>query len=460
MKTKLLFVLFMISDFTGFTQIIPIFHKGWEGYEWKEYQHRVDFRNHKFDSIVNFKNAHFDSKLRFFGAEFHSLANFENTQFDSTANFEKAHFDSSAKFIDAKFISSIIFDSAEFHSLANFKFAQFDSTADFLHAQFDSTADFYVTKFNSVALFGFIKFHSSANFNRSIFNSTFFGGTKFNSNANFDLATFLSNVDFGGAEFDSIASFRYVLVKDSIVFDYNTLPLYLDLSGIQLKGGDLDLTNSIINKKYGKCLINLVNADIEKIKLRYSTFELYFPDKENINSDIKTNTYERLLKNQKDNGFTSSYEKLDKEYAAFKYLKSGKYSSLGGWTLNMVNKYWWGYGYDKTLIIVNTLLIFVLFSLVNCIFFPWILNIYEVPNIKSLAAAVTAKNVVLQRIKIVPIAFFYTGLIFFGLKFSTENLKYKENLMGWRVFNLVYFFVIYISGIVCLGYLANFILST
>ena len=77
MKTKLLFVLFMISDFTGFTQIIPIFHKGWEGYEWKEYQHRVDFRNHKFDSIVNFKNAHFDSKLRFFGAEFHSLANFE-----------------------------------------------------------------------------------------------------------------------------------------------------------------------------------------------------------------------------------------------------------------------------------------------------------------------------------------------------------------------------------------------
>ena len=187
---------------------------------------------------------------------------------------------------------------------------------------------------------------------------------------------------------------------------------------------------------------------------------MHFPYDDDINSDMKTNTYERLLKTQKDNGFTSSYEKLDKDYAEFKYIKSGKYSFFGGWILNMVNKYWWGYGYDKTLIIVNTLLIFVLFSLINCIFFPWILNIYEVHNIKSLGAAVTAKNVILQRIKIVPIAFFYTGLIFFGLKFSTENLKYKENLIGWRFFNLVYFFVIYISGLVCLGYLANFILST
>ena len=200
--------------------------------------------------------------------------------------------------------------------------------------------------------------------------------------------------------------------------------------------------------------------DIEKLKLRYSMFELRFPYDDAFNSDMKTNIYERLLKTQKDNGFTSSYEKLDKEYSEFKYIKSGKYSSIGGWILNMVNKYWWGYGYDKTLIIVNTLLIFVLFSIVNCIFFPWILNIYEVPNIKNLAVAVTAKNVIFHRIKILPIAFFYTGLIFFGLKFTTENLKYKENLIGWRFFNLVYFFVIYISGLVCLGYLANFILST
>ena len=243
------------------------------------------------------------------------------------------------------------------------------------------------------------------------------------------------------------------------MLDYCTLPYYLDLSGIQLKGDNLDLTNSTVNKKYGKCLINLVNADIEKIKLRYSMFELYFPDKDDLTSDMNTNIYERLLKTQKDNGFTSSYEKLDKDYAEFKYLKSGKYWSIIGVPLNFLDKNWWGYGYDKMLIIRNTLFIFILFSIINCIFFGWIINIYDVPNLKDLAEVVIAKNVILQRIKTLPIAFFYTGLIFFGLKFSTENLKYKENLIGWRFFNLVYFFVIYLGGLVCLGYMANLILS-
>lgn len=320
------------------------------------------------------------------------------------------------------------FHSEKFDSTANFKYTHFDSTADFFGAQFDSIADFFGAQFNSTADFSGVQFDSSAY--------------------------------FFGTQFDSIASFRGANIQESIYFDDSTLPYLLDLSGIRIKEGNLDLTNSIVNEKYGKCLINLVNVDIEKLKLRYSMFELRFPYDDAFNSDMKTNIYERLLKTQKDNGFTSSYEKLDKEYSEFKYIKSGKYSSIGGWILNMVNKYWWGYGYDKTLIIVNTLLIFVLFSIVNCIFFPWILNIYEVPNIKNLAVAVTAKNVIFHRIKILPIAFFYTGLIFFGLKFTTENLKYKENLIGWRFFNLVYFFVIYISGLVCLGYLANFILST
>ena len=111
----------------------------------------------------------------------------------------------------------------------------------------------------------------------------------------------------------------------------------------------------------------------------------------------------------------------------------------------------------KSILNIN---IFIFFSIINCIFFPWITNIYEIPYIKNFVAEITAKNVIFHRIKTLPIAFFYTGLIFFGLKFTTENLKYKENLIGWRFFNLVYFFVIYISGLVCLGYLANFILST
>ena len=414
MKSKPLLVLLMISGITAFTQVLPIIHKV-GNFEWKEYPSGVNFSHQKFDSTANFERA-----------KFNSSAVFSDAKFDSSANFSGAQFHSYAGFSGTQFHSSALFYIAQFHSYAKFNFALFDSSTNFTYARFDSLAYFGSAKFDSSAIFLGAQFHSLA--------------------------------DFSGVQFDSIASFENVFVKTSIIIDYCTLPYYLYLSGIQLKGDNLDLTNSYINNKYGKCLINLVDADIEKIKLRYSMFELYFPD--GLNSDMKTNIYERLLKTQNDNGFISSYEKLDKEYAEFKYLKSGKYSTIGGWILNMVNKYWWGYGYDKMLIIRNTLLIFVLFSIINCIFFPWILNIYEVPQIKNITEAVTAKNVFLQRIKTLPVAFFYTGLIFFGLKFSTENLKYKENLIGGRFFNLVYFFVIYISGLVCLGYMANFILST
>ena len=394
MKTKLLLVLLMISCLTGFTQVLPIIHRGWFFSHWKEYQSAVDFRSKEFDSTANFKHAHFDSIASFFGAQF----------------------DSSAVFGEAQFHSSVNFTGVQFHSLANFNSAVFDSSAVFIAAVFDSSA--------------------------------VFTGAHFDPTANFNSAVF-----------DSIAIFWGASAKNGIAFEDCKLPYYLSLSGIKIKEGNIDLTTSHINKKYGKCLINLVNADIEKIRLRYSVFELYFPDDDDLNSDMKTNTYERLLKTQKDNGFTSSYEKLDKEYAEFKYIKSGKYMAIVGWILNYLDENWWGYGYDKMLIIRNTFLIFILFSIINCIFFGWITNIYEMPYIKNLAAVITAKNVILQRIKTLPIAFFYTGLIFFGLKFSTENLRYKENLIGWRFFNLVYFFVIYLGGLVCLGYMANLILS-
>ena len=52
MKTRLLFVLLMISGFTAFTQEVPIIHKDGKG-EWKEYQSPVDFSNKKIDSTAN-----------------------------------------------------------------------------------------------------------------------------------------------------------------------------------------------------------------------------------------------------------------------------------------------------------------------------------------------------------------------------------------------------------------------
>ena len=235
MKTKLLLVVLMISGFTAFTQVLPIIHKG-NYYDWKEYPGRVDFSRQKFDSTTNFKRA----------------------QFDSSAVFSEAQFHSSAVFYRAQFHSSVYFSMAQFNSSAHFATAEFHSLADFYYANFHSSVDFSFAHFDSLAIFSEAQFHSSAY--------------------------------FFGAHFDSSAIFINASVKKGIDFRYCELPYYLNLSGIKIIEGNVDFTNSTINEKYGKCLINIVGADIEKIKLGYSMFELYFPD--SLNSDMRTNVYE------------------------------------------------------------------------------------------------------------------------------------------------------------------------
>lgn len=472
-------------------------------FNFTQFNSKADFFIANFDSTANFKSARFSLKARFVQTQFKSVANFNDTKFysgvafssavfNSFAYFNRAKFHSYASFNGAQFRSQVGFNMAKFYSRVDFDNAKFYSKADFRHSQFDLKADFSGSEFDSITDFGNVKFSSNidftgtnfkttANFTNAAFDSITdfdgaefgteadFGCTKFNSYANFRAvkyngeayfghAIFNSPADFSFVEFDHSANFIGVIIKDNIYFKRNKLPYYLNLSGIEIHGSKLDLTDSYINEKYGICFISLINSDIENIKLRYSMFKLYFP--ENIDIDTKANVYEKLLKTQKDNGYISSYEKLDKEYIEFKYLKSGKYSSIGGWILNLVNKLWWGYGYDKVLIIRNTLILFAIFSIINCIFFPWISHIYELPKLIKVTQTITAKNIVMQRIKLLPAAIFFTGLIFFGLKFSTEKLKYKENLVGLRFFNLSYFFLIYLSGLVCLGYMANFILST
>jgi hypothetical protein len=62
-------------------------------------------------------------------------------------------------------------------------------------------------------------------------------------------------------------------------------------------------------------------------------------------------------------------------------------------------------------------------------------------------------------LKRIPMSVFYTSIIFFVISIDLKKLKYKENLTGFKWLWLFYFGVIYISGLVCMGYLANFVLT-
>ena len=128
--------------------------------------------------------------------------------------------------------------------------------------------------------------------------------------------------------------------------------------------------------------------------------------------------------------------------------------------LNWIDKNWWGYGYDKERIVWNTILIYLLLSLINTFWLKYLTtNVYTNQKIEELWVSRQSKNMVNKMFNSFWFSLFYTALIFFGLKFDLDKLKYKENLIGWKKLNLLYFFTIYLGGFVCLAYLANYIIT-
>ncbi len=433
------------------------------------YKSPVNFFYAEFDTIANFWGSQFDSVADFRYAKFIKLANFRKGIFCALANFKNAEFysdvfftnrtfNSEANFSNVHFMSETKFLLTQFNSSVNFSLAHFDSLSDFANAIFDSCSDFRRAEFNSLANFTGVEFKNSPDFSN----------VNFKSGANFNKVKFYSDVSFAGAQFDSIVDYRFVRF-DSLVdfgntkfnsdvyFDSTLLPNYLSFQNAQEINNEIDLTNTRINPNYSACNINLINANIDKIRFRYSRFNLYFP--KGTGPDIKSNVYEGLLIKLQKEGFTASFEKLDKEYLEFKYLEN---SGNGDWEriVNWINKHWWGYGYDKELIIRNTLILFCIFLIINFGFFNDMVN--KVYRIEQFSYSKKEINFLLDNNtpKIIFIAILYTAFIFFGLKFNRKDIKIKENLTGWRFLFLINFFTQFIVGLICLAYLANFIITT
>ncbi len=361
-------------------------------------QQRCGYQGVIFNSVADFENITFEK-----------VAVFDECQFDSLADFDEAIFNAGAYFIEMKFNSYSNFEMAHFNERSSFREAHFDSMAYFQEAQFNSYVDFLETQFHYIA-------------------------------------------DFKEAHFDTIADFSKAEFHFITNFEGTELPSYLNFSDVNTINVEIDLTNSRIHEKYGICRINLINSNIDKIKFRYSRFKLYFPI--NTDPEFKSNVYEKLLEKQRKEGYVFSLEKLDKEYKEFKYKEDGKHFT------NFIQKYWWDYGYNKGRIIKITFWFFVIFTIINSIWFkPISTKIYVIPKLKKIRENINENNKVLLPLKVIPLAIFYTGLIFFGIKFNLGNLKYKENLSSWKIFRLIYFFAVYIAGLICLGFLANYVLN-
>ena len=356
-------------------------------------------------------------------------------------------------FIKKKIDTLVKFNTMQIDTEVNFSETQFDSIVNFNNIQFNSPVVFFCSIFNSPAYFCGTKFNSPAYFCGTEFNSIIsFMFTQFRSLADFNGATFNTEAHFGWTEFDSIADFSRAKFNSGATFF--EMPKYLDFSGIKINNDEIDLFNIEIDSSQGYCLINLTGADIHKIKLQYTRFKLHFS--KNTNWEEKENTYEQLLLKIKKEAFIKSYEKLDKEYQKMKYMEG---YSKPKYLLNFIQKYWWDYGYKKELIIRNTLYLFIFFTIMNAFLISYLVNnIYIIEKIKN-SIINQPKNLFLKMLIRFYYSFIYSILIFFCIKFTVDNLNYSGNLTFSKILGLFYFITIYLSGLICLGYLANYIIS-
>lgn len=362
-----------------------------------------------------------------------------------------------------KFMKPANFSATKF-KVTDFYYSSFYDKADFSFSENSGVAAYQNATFNNIADFNNAKFHDDANFDTCafkgalnassahFFKEALFKRVNFLGPVNFNNAIFDSSLTFSGSRFSKKVSFYSTMIKDCF-FRNTYMPDTIDFSQIRRIGQVIDFsfvkTDTL---KDGECVIFLEGTDISKIKLNYLQFRLAFKTND---PAVRKGLYEQLINVQKQYGFNDGLEKLDKEYRDYKNKQEGNYA------LNIIQKTWWGYGYDTYKVFECSLLIYMLFTIVNFFFLSKMMNeVYEVSKLKAQYRMIIYSNTpsnISQRVNrnlhIFIISMIYTSVIFFGIKFDPDKLHFK-NYLG-----LAYFFLVYTSGIVCLAYMAHIIIG-
>lgn len=188
------------------------------------------------------------------------------------------------------------------------------------------------------------------------------------------------------------------------------------------------------------CAITDLNASIDFFqKASYTWKEV--PSRLIAKDDLEErNKWLALMANLKENGLSENLSDVSVAYL-------DKYQN------NFIYSFFNGYGYKKERAITATLWILLIIILINIFFFPKIhYEVYEIENFpdrKSKYRIVRDFSWHYFTHLII-----YTAVVFFTLRLNHSKMKYDK--MGY----LLYFVVIYVLGLVCLGYLVNLVISS
>ena len=504
------------------------------------FKNTIDFINCHFDGKIVFQKLHFNDIIKFSNlskfnevyftdVHFGSHVEWIRVTFNEPVTYNRTTFNGNVKFSDSastnnpvKFKKKVSFQNSVFKAPVQFSNVVFHSTVDFSKGnEFHSPVTFYQVNFNDKAQFGNaisssekLVFESSVTFDNCTFNDfADFSKVRFESAVTFDNVSFKGDADFSNAKFYSALSFINCHFNtcskldftnatiNSLNFQYDTsLPGALIFNKTKIKNiakiEHLAKNEPIIentnqkpepNNKSLNCKIYLNNSCIDKFSFFYHDFLLCFDTDDRI---YKHRVYNQLLNKFKVEGMSFCYEQLDKEYNAAKYRKLDKYIFDGysddhsfkwwGAMIDNIDNYWWGYKYEKERIIFWTLILFIVFYLINIKAWRFIYgkvylldgldeecNHYK--KIESNKKEIFYKPVQKRKkrkkrgkttLSKLLLPLHYTAITFFSLSIKFNKVKYEENISGWRgILGLFFVLVIHFTGLVCIAFMVNYALS-
>ena len=329
----------------------------------------------------------------------------------------------------------------------------FDFPVELTKDTFDGRLDIRKARFKDDVSFDSVLFSKNTDFTYSFFEQDArFEYCRFLDSVHFCMVYFLGDADFSNAIFGRIAYFSGLFYgpQTSLSFTLATLPDTLDLSENIVIPQLIELTDAQFTE--GKIhYIFLNRTNISMIHFDYRHFRLLFfdPQKRNmISEEERRSIYEQVLQNFKARGQQDSYQAVDIEYHHF--LAKNPLERI----VDKIQQLWWNYGYWKWLVIVWAVGFIILFSTFNYFRLNDLnKNVYPIEGIPLFPTLGVLPFSWRRARNRYWFSMVYTSTIFFRLTLEVKGIQFK------RVFAAFYIFIIYLLGILCLAYMANFVLQ-
>lgn|GEM_PF-5897947 len=182
----------------------------------------------------------------------------------------------------------------------------------------------------------------------------------------------------------------------------------------------------------------------------------YNPTLSNASVEEAISNFNFLKDMQRKMHYEKGYEFADKDLMRFEYKNTQPIFGLIniGVVKNWVSETWWDYGYNKGKVIFNSLILMFIFLVINLFAYDKLLQTYRLETFIDVRKEIRkySSRRIKQRLNYLFYCFMFTCTVFWGIKLDISKMSLK------KPFIVILILFQYIIGVVCLAYIANYII--